>query len=371
MSVLEAPNVYPGPSKSPINAAVRRSKIITEKGWHIMRQMGYQSGKRLGAQLQGRTEAVKDCKMRPRAGLGYKPSRTKQQPGHPLTWSLWEHFKRGALQPGNEQTTTVTAKFARHPPSATYQIAGRHSPSKYIKRTETEPEWSFWFDIKQRSQAGETAATTKLRAGLVPSGTTLISTSLSGTTPTEISSPGIAPAPISPPGNTPNSVSLPGIAPIPASHPGNAPISVSILGIAPALIFIPGNTPTFISVPGIAPTSIVVPGIAPTLISVPGNAPVHSSSPGNAPVSSFSSGTNTFCKGSVNTTISGVDTMVQNKGRNVKKSPSQVDNSPEQVDTGSSQVDTRDLSQGIVLPVWDSVSTHLLGRSTHSGISVT
>ncbi|MQL86199.1 hypothetical protein Taro_018729, partial [Colocasia esculenta] len=56
--------------------------------------------------------------------------------------------------------------------------------------------------------------------------------------------------------------------------------------------------------------------------------------------------------------------MVQNIGRNVKKSPSQVD-------TESSQVDTRDLSQGIVLPVWESVSTHLMGRSTHSGISVT
>ncbi|MQM20085.1 hypothetical protein Taro_053100, partial [Colocasia esculenta] len=35
---------------------------------------------------------------------------------------------------------------------------------------------------------------------------------------------------------------------------------------------------------------------------------------------------NIFCKGSV-------DTMVQNKVRNVKKSPSQVDTSPEQVDT--------------------------------------
>ncbi|MQL67893.1 hypothetical protein Taro_000180, partial [Colocasia esculenta] len=83
------------------------------------------------------------------------------------------------------------------------------------------------------------------------------------------------------------------------------------------------------------------------------------------------SGTNIFCKGSVDTTILGVDTMVQNKGRNVKKSPSQVDTSPEQVDTESSQVDTRDLSQGFVLPVWESVSTHLKGRSTHSGISVT
>ncbi|MQL80634.1 hypothetical protein Taro_013072 [Colocasia esculenta] len=36
------------------------------------------------------------------------------------------------------------------------------------------------------------------------------------------------------------------------------------------------------------------------------------------------------------------------------------------VDTGSSQVDTRDLSQGTILPIWDSVSTHHMGRSTHS-----
>ncbi|MQL77079.1 hypothetical protein Taro_009493, partial [Colocasia esculenta] len=78
-----------------------------------------------------------------------------------------------------------------------------------------------------------------------------------------------------------------------------------------------------------------------------------------------------FLAGSVDTTIPGVDTMVQNKGRNVKKSPSQVDTSPEQVDTTSSQVDTRDLFQETVLLVWDSVSTHLKGRSTHSGISVT
>ncbi|MQL93513.1 hypothetical protein Taro_026155 [Colocasia esculenta] len=81
--------------------------------------------------------------------------------------------------------------------------------------------------------------------------------------------------------------------------------------------------------------------------------------------------TNISCKGSVDTTINGVDTMAQSKGRNVKKRSSSVDTSPEQVDTGSSQVDTRDLSQGIVLPVWDSVSAHLKGRSTHSGISVT
>ncbi|MQL93220.1 hypothetical protein Taro_025864 [Colocasia esculenta] len=82
-------------------------------------------------------------------------------------------------------------------------------------------------------------------------------------------------------------------------------------------------------------------------------------------------GTNIFCKGSVDTTISGVDTMVQSKGRNVKKRSSSVDTSPRQVDTESSQVDTRDLSQRFDLPVWESVSTHLMGKSTHSGISVT
>ncbi|MQL74053.1 hypothetical protein Taro_006425 [Colocasia esculenta] len=87
--------------------------------------------------------------------------------------------------------------------------------------------------------------------------------------------------------------------------------------------------------------------------------------------SKIGSRTNIFCKGTVDTTILGVDTMVQNKGRNVKKSPSQIDTSPEQVDIESSQVDTRDLSQGIVLPVWESVSTHLMGRSTHYGISMT
>ncbi|MQM22512.1 hypothetical protein Taro_055565 [Colocasia esculenta] len=84
MSMLEAPSMYPGPSRSSINAA-GRSKIITKKGWHIMMQMGYQPGKGLGTQLQGRTEAVKDCKMRPKVGLGYRPSRAKQQPRQPPT----------------------------------------------------------------------------------------------------------------------------------------------------------------------------------------------------------------------------------------------------------------------------------------------
>ncbi|MQL85058.1 hypothetical protein Taro_017573 [Colocasia esculenta] len=44
------------------------------------------------------------------------------------------------------------------------------------------------------------------------------------------------------------------------------------------------------------------------------------------------------CKGSVDTTISGVDTMAQRKDRNVKKRSTSVDTSP-------GQVDTRDRSQ--------------------------
>ncbi|MQL99416.1 hypothetical protein Taro_032144 [Colocasia esculenta] len=116
----------------------------------------------------------------------------------------------------------------------------------------------------------------------------------------------------------------------------------------------------------------------------------------------FPEGQTFSCKCSVDTTINGVDTIAQSKGRNVKKRSTSVDTSPGQVDTRDRsqrnmltgfhlrstlnqivstleslsrrpvvQVDTRDLSQGIALPVWDSVSTHLMGRSTHSGISVT
>ncbi|MQL86073.1 hypothetical protein Taro_018600 [Colocasia esculenta] len=94
------------------------------------------------------------------------------------------------------------------------------------------------------------------------------------------------------------------------------------------------------------------------------------------------------CKGSVDTTINGVDTMAQSIGRNVKKRSTSVDTSPGQVDTRDRSqrnmlagfhlrstlnqiVDTRDLSQGVDLPVWDSVSTHLMGRLTHSGNSAT
>ncbi|MQM01151.1 hypothetical protein Taro_033902 [Colocasia esculenta] len=56
--------------------------------------------------------------------------------------------------------------------------------------------------------------------------------------------------------------------------------------------------------------------------------------------------TNIFCKGSVDTTILGVDTMVQNKGRNVKKSSSQVDTSPKQELKRSSRAKNRTRRKG-------------------------
>ncbi|MQL85299.1 hypothetical protein Taro_017826 [Colocasia esculenta] len=76
------------------------------------------------------------------------------------------------------------------------------------------------------------------------------------------------------------------------------------------------------------------------------------------------SGTNIFCKGSVDTTTLSVDTMVQNKDRNVKKKSSQVDTSPDQVDTKWDQVDTRQLSQKTCFAVWDSKLTLNHLRST-------
>ncbi|MQL74969.1 hypothetical protein Taro_007331 [Colocasia esculenta] len=79
---------------------------------------------------------------------------------------------------------------------------------------------------------------------------------------------------------------------------------------------------------------------------------------GPCPLGTFlAPGTNIFCKGSVDTTILGVYTMVQNKGRNVKKSPSQVDTSPE-------QVDTREPSQKACCSDSPSRSTPNAGRST-------
>ncbi|MQL82560.1 hypothetical protein Taro_015040, partial [Colocasia esculenta] len=64
----------------------------------------------------------------------------------------------------------------------------------------------------------------------------------------------------------------------------------------------------------------------------------------------FSQGQTFSCKGSVDTTINGVDTMAQSKGRNVKKRSTSVDTSP-------GQVDTREPSQKGCFTVWDMVST--------------
>ncbi|MQM08881.1 hypothetical protein Taro_041739 [Colocasia esculenta] len=93
-------------------------------------------------------------------------------------------------------------------------------------------------------------------------------------------------------------------------------------------------------------------------------------------------------RGSVDTTINGVDTMAQSKGRNVKKRSTSVDTRPGQVDTSDRsqrnmltgfhlrstlnqivdtkcrQVDTRWLSQKACFAVWDMLSTLNHLRST-------
>ncbi|MQM00341.1 hypothetical protein Taro_033073 [Colocasia esculenta] len=53
--------------------------------------------------------------------------------------------------------------------------------------------------------------------------------------------------------------------------------------------------------------------------------------------------------------------------KGVDTGSSSVDTGSSSVDTGSSSVDTRDPSQKSFVPVWDRVSTHPMGRSTHSG----
>ncbi|MQM22424.1 hypothetical protein Taro_055476 [Colocasia esculenta] len=66
------------------------------------------------------------------------------------------------------------------------------------------------------------------------------------------------------------------------------------------------------------------------------------------------------CKGSVDTTINGVDTMAQSKGRNVKKISTSVDTRP-------GQVDTSDRSQRNMLIGFYLRSTPNAGRSTLDG----
>ncbi|MQM06842.1 hypothetical protein Taro_039674 [Colocasia esculenta] len=59
---------------------------------------------------------------------------------------------------------------------------------------------------------------------------------------------------------------------------------------------------------------------------------------------------NFFCKGSVDTPLTGVDTMLQTQDKIMQ-------NWSGSVDTSSGSVDTRDSSQNTFWPIWGSVST--------------
>ncbi|MQL91228.1 hypothetical protein Taro_023842 [Colocasia esculenta] len=95
-------------------------------------------------------------------------------------------------------------------------------------------------------------------------------------------------------------------------------------------------------------------------------------------------GTHNSCKGSVDTPHTSVDTMLQALRQKMKKWSSSVDTRSSSVDTRPSsqrtlstvlyRVSTLDevvstletLPREAILPVCDSVSTHPMGRSTHS-----
>ncbi|MQL68443.1 hypothetical protein Taro_000748 [Colocasia esculenta] len=103
------------------------------KGWNIMFRLGYQSGKGLGAHLHGRTKTVASTKKFTKHGLGYSEwaafSSSAQSDHGPLTWTLYEHFFRGPVQP--RYNTTV-----EEAPRSAYQALEAQRPNKK-KRAET------------------------------------------------------------------------------------------------------------------------------------------------------------------------------------------------------------------------------------------
>ncbi|MQM06365.1 hypothetical protein Taro_039186 [Colocasia esculenta] len=123
------------PKGSPPVVAVRKDVSTNAKGWNIMFRLGYQSGKGLGAHLQGRTKTVASTKKFTKHGLGYSEwaafSFPSQSDHGPLTWSLYEHFIRGPVQPGYN-TTTEALKSA-------YQSLEEQRPIKK-KRAEAGTE---------------------------------------------------------------------------------------------------------------------------------------------------------------------------------------------------------------------------------------
>ncbi|MQM23271.1 hypothetical protein Taro_056334 [Colocasia esculenta] len=100
-----------------------------------MLKIGYQSGKCLGAHLQRRTQVIANSKQITKRGLGYMEwaaySSTSKSDQEPLTWTLYDHFVRGPIQPGYN---TVMAEA----PVSAYQVLEAQRPSKKKKAEEAE-----------------------------------------------------------------------------------------------------------------------------------------------------------------------------------------------------------------------------------------
>ncbi|MQL79201.1 hypothetical protein Taro_011638, partial [Colocasia esculenta] len=129
-----APNPQPAPPPPPpahVNPVIHHPP--PEAQWTFDDE--HEVGKGLGAHLQGRTKNVTSTKKFTKHGLGYPEWATSSSPSRldhgPLTWSLYEHFVKGPIQPG--YNTTIKA------PRSAYQILEEQRPNKK-KRAEEDTE---------------------------------------------------------------------------------------------------------------------------------------------------------------------------------------------------------------------------------------
>src|SRR5262249_4998559 len=81
---------------------------LCSKAWHIMRNIGYEPGRGLGAELQGNPFPVTAEMRRARGGLGYQPAPgTALVPVLQKPWlvPLYQQFYKGSYIQGHDQIT--------------------------------------------------------------------------------------------------------------------------------------------------------------------------------------------------------------------------------------------------------------------------
>jgi len=146
LSLLDVrdPSHVPLASKEPVRATTTSCLPFHSKGWEIMRNIGYQQGKGLGAQLQGMLKPPKEIRPNRRFGLGFKgPFKADWKP---LMWTLSNHFNRGpVVQMGDHPRETYGESHAVYLAEKCPRITKRG------KIKDPECEWNKWFDIRDIS----------------------------------------------------------------------------------------------------------------------------------------------------------------------------------------------------------------------------